>query len=77
MSCTPKVDNVDDSKRIRFYAITEKVELSFAEEFNHLLDLCDKTVIKGDKKYLKLETKSNLEHKYYWVHKEEDTFSTV
>ena len=45
----------------------------FAEECKRLLDLCDKVGTKGDKKHAKREAKACLKHKYYWIHKEEDT----
>ena len=37
-----------------------------------MLDICDEIGTKGDKKHAKLEAKAHLQHKYYWVHKEED-----
>ena len=49
MSSTPEVDNID-SKRMRVYAMTSKVEVIFAEECKSLLDLCDEVGTKGDKK---------------------------
>ena len=30
-------------------------------------------ITKGDKKHAKCEAKALLRHKYYWIHKEEDT----
>ena len=53
--------------------MTEKGEVSFAEECKRLLDLCDEIGTKGDKKHAKLEAKARLKHKYYWIHKEENT----
>ena len=53
-------------------AMTEKEEVSFAEECKRLLDLRDEIGTKGDKKHAKREAKTRLKHKYYWVHKEED-----
>ena len=50
--------------------MTEKGEVSFAEECKRLLDLCDEIGTKGDKKHAKREAKAHLNHKYYWVHKE-------
>ena len=72
MCSTPEKDKID-SKRMRVEAITEKVEVSFAEECKRLLDLCDEIGTKGDKKHAKGEAKAGLKHKYYWIHKEEDT----
>ena len=69
---TPEKDNID-SKRMRVEAMTEKGEVSFAEECKRLLDLCDEIGTKGDKKYAKCEAEARLNHKYYWIHKEEDT----
>ena len=43
--------------------MTEKWEVSFAEEFKHLLDLCDKIGTKGDKKHAKQEAKERIRHK--------------
>ena len=37
------------------------------------MDLRDQIGTKGDKKHEKCEAKALLKHKYYWVHKEEDT----
>ena len=54
-------------------AMIEKGEVSFAEECKHILDLCDEIGTKGDKKHAKREAKARLRHKYYWIHKEEDT----
>ena len=50
-------------------AMTEKREVSFAEECKRLLDLFDAIGTKGDKKYAKREDKARLKHKYYWIHK--------
>ena len=72
MRSMPEVDNID-SKRMRVDAMTKKGEVSFAEEFNILLDLCDEIGIKSDKKHAKREAKARLKHKYYWVHKENST----
>ena len=49
MRSTPEVDNIE-SKRMRVDAMTEKVEVSFAEEYKRLLDICDEIGTKGDKK---------------------------
>ena len=68
MRSTPEKDKID-SKCMRVEAMIEKGEVSFPEEFNHLLDLCDEIGTKGDKKHEKREAKSRLKHKYYWVHK--------
>ena len=57
------------SKRMRVEAMIEKGEVSFAEECKRLLDLCDETGTKGDKKHEKREAKAWLKHKYYWIHK--------
>ena len=69
---TPEKDNIDN-KRIRVEATTEKREVSFAEECKRLLDLRDEIGTKGNKKHAKHEAKAHLKHKYYWIHKEEDT----
>ena len=53
--------------------MTEKGEVSFAEECKRLLDICDEIGTKGNKKHAKLEVKARLKQKYYWIHKEEDT----
>ena len=68
MRSTPEKDNID-SKRMRVEAMTEKGEVSFAEECKRLLDLRDKISTKGDKKHAKREAKARLKHKYYWIHK--------
>ena len=57
---------------MRVDVMTDKGEVSFAEECKHLLDLCDEICTKGDKKHAKREAKARLKHKYYWVNKEED-----
>ena len=58
---------------MRVEAMTEKGEVSFAEECKRLLDLRDEIGTKGDKKHAKRESKARLKHRYYWIHKEEDT----
>ena len=68
MRSTPEVDKID-SKRMRVDAMTDKGELSFAEECQRLLDLCDKIGTKGDKKHAKRKAKARLKQKYYRVHK--------
>ena len=73
---TPEVENIYN-KRMRVDAITNKGEVTFAEECKHLLDLCDEIGTKGDKKHAKREAKARLKHKYYWVHKEEDILFMV
>ena len=72
MCGTPEKDKID-SKRMHVEAMTEKGEVSFAEECERLLDLCDEIGTKGDKKHAKREAKARLNHKYYRIHKEEDT----
>ena len=52
-----------DSKRMRVEAMTEKGEVSFAEECKRLLDLRDKIGAKVDKKHSKCEAKARLKHK--------------
>ena len=64
MRSTPEVEKIN-SKRMRVDAITEKVEVSFANQYKRLLDLRDEIGTKGDKKYAKLEAKAGLKHKYY------------
>ena len=64
MCSTPEVDKID-SKRMRIDDMNEKGELRFAEEYKHLMDLCDEFGTKGDKKHAKHEAKSRLKHKYY------------
>ena len=71
MRSTPELDKLD-SKRMRVNAMTKKGELLFAEECKRLLDLRDEVGTKGDKKHAKREAKASLNHKYYWLHKEED-----
>ena len=51
------------SKHMRVEAITEKWEVSFAQECKRLLHLCDGIGTKGDKKHAKLEAKARLKHK--------------
>ena len=73
MSSTPEKYKID-SKRMRVEAMIEMGEVSFAEECKRLLYLCDEIGTNGDKKKnSKREAKARLKHKYYWVHKEEDT----
>ena len=67
----PEVDNIY-SKCMRDDAMTEKGEVSFAEECKSLLDICDEIGTKGDKKYANREAKARSKQKYNWVHKEED-----
>ena len=67
----PEVDKIG-SKRMCVHYMTEKGEVSFAEECNRLLDLLDEIDTKGDKKHAKREAKSRFKNKYYWVHKEDD-----
>ena len=72
MRSTPEKDNID-SKRMRVEAMTQKGEVSFAKECKRLLDLRDEIGTKGDKKHAECEAKALLKHKYYWIHKEEET----
>ena len=72
MRSTPGKDKID-SKRMRVEYMIEKGELSFAKESKRLLDLRDEIGTKAYKKHAKRESKSRLKHKYYWIHKEEDT----
>ena len=58
---------------MRVEAMTEKGEVSFAKECKRLLDLHDEVDTEDDKKNVKREAKASLKHKYYWIHKEEDT----
>ena len=37
------------------------------------MDLRDEIGTKGDNKHAKREAKARLKHKYYWLHKKEDT----
>ena len=60
-----------DSKHIHIDAMTNKGEVRSAKECRCLLNLCDEIDTKGGKKHAKCEAKSRLNHKYYWVHKEE------
>ena len=69
---TPEKDKID-SKRMRVEAMKDKGEVSFAEECKRLLDLRDGIGTKGNRKHAKREAKAQLKHKYYWIHKEEDT----
>ena len=52
-----------ESKRMRVESMTEKGEVSFAEECKRLLDIRDEIGTKGDKKHAKREAKSRLKHK--------------
>ena len=72
MRSNPEKDKID-SKRMRVEAMKEKGEVSFAKECKRLLDLRDEIGTKVDEKHAKREAKARLKHKYYWVHKEEDT----
>ena len=72
MHSTPEKDNID-SKLMRVESMTDKGEVSFAEECKHLPDLRDEIGTKGDKKHAKREAKARLKHKYYWIHNKEDT----
>ena len=49
--------------------MTDKGEVSFAEECKRLLDLHDEIGTKGNKKHAKREAKARLKKKYYWIHK--------
>ena len=69
MRSTPEKDKID-SKCMRVYAMTEKVEVSCSKECKRLLDLHDEIGTKGDKKHTKREAKARLKHKYYLIHKE-------
>ena len=54
-------------------AMTDKEEVSFAEECKRLMDLCDEIGTNDNKKHAKHEAKALLKHEQYWIHKEEDT----
>ena len=71
MRSTPEKDKID-SNRMSVEAMTEKGEVSFAEECKRLLDVRDEIGTKGDKKHAKRKAKARLKHKYYYVRKEED-----
>ena len=62
MRITPEKDKID-SKRMRVETMTDKGEVSFAEECKHLLDIRDEIGTKGDKRPPKLEAKARLKHK--------------
>ena len=72
MRSTPEKEKIDN-ERMRVEAMTEKLNLSFAKKCKPLLDLCDEIGTKGNKKHAKRESKARLKHKYYWIHKKEDT----
>ena len=72
MRITPEKYKID-SKRMRVEAMTEKGEVSFSKECKHLLDLRDEIGTNSDKKHANCEARAHLKHKYYWIHKEEDT----
>ena len=72
MRSTPEKDNID-SKCMHVEAMIEKGEVRFAKECKRLLDLCDEIGTKGNKKHATREAKARLNHKYYWIHKEEAT----
>ena len=59
MRSTPEKDKID-SKRMRVDVMTEKGEVSFAEECKHLLGLCNEIGTKGDKKHAKRKAKELL-----------------
>ena len=69
---TPEKDKID-SKRMHVEAMTENGEVIFAEECKRSLDIRDEIGTKGNKKHAKCEAKARLKHKYYWLHKDEDT----
>ena len=52
MRSFPEVENID-SEHMCVDHMTEKGEVSFAEECKRLLDLCDEVGTKGDKKHAK------------------------
>ena len=62
MCSTPEKYNID-SKSMHVEAMTDKGEVSFAEECKRLLDLCDEIGTKGNKKHSKREAKARLKHK--------------
>ena len=72
MRSTPEKDKID-SKHMHVEAMIDKGEVSFAKECKRLLDLRDEIGTKGYKNHAKREAKARLKHKYYWIHREEDT----
>ena len=62
MRSTSEKDKID-SKCMRVEAMTEKGEVSFAEECKRLLDLRYEIGSKGNKKHAKREAKARLNHK--------------
>ena len=72
MHSTPEKDKID-SKCMRVEAMTQKVEGSFSGECKRLLDLRDEFGTKVNNNHAKREAKARLKHKYYCIHKEEDT----
>ena len=64
MRSTPEKDTID-SNCMLVESMTEKGEVSFAEECKRLLYLRDEIGTKGDKKHAKREAKARLKHTYY------------
>ena len=62
MISTPEKHKID-SNRMCVEAMTEKGEVSFADECKRLLDIRDEIGTKGDKKHAKHEAKARLKHK--------------
>ena len=70
MRSMPEVYKID-IKRMHVDAMTEKGGVIFSKECKSLLGLHDGIGTKGDKTHIKREAKSRLNHKYYWVNKED------
>ena len=71
MRSMPEKDKID-SNSMRVDAMTKKGEVRYSEECKRLLGIPDEIGTKGDNKHAKRKANASLNHKCYWVHKEED-----
>jgi hypothetical protein len=65
-------DTINDSDRMQINSMTEKGDVSFADECRRLLINRDKVGTTGDKKHAKREAKARLKGTFYHVHDDAD-----
>eukprot|EP00978_Attheya_sp_CCMP212_P009286 scaffold21956_cov70-Attheya_sp.AAC.2 len=65
-------DTVNDDDRMLIHSMTEKGEVSFADECMRLLLHRDRVGTTGDKKHAKREVKARIKSTFYHVHDDED-----
>eukprot|EP00978_Attheya_sp_CCMP212_P017892 scaffold48234_cov60-Attheya_sp.AAC.6 len=68
-------DTINDGDRMLIHSMTEKGEVSFADECMRLLLNRDRVGTTGDKKHAKREAKARLKNTFYHVHEDKDCYT--